>query len=244
MTGISTSTYCALVILDPVSSKASLKYEYLLVVSQTVWFCVGLTLRSCICRLAKADVVLTTYSIVGKEVSVPEEMRTKHAQEQPVSDVSSDATPGGGAMLLRIAWERIVLDEAHSIKNHKSVTAMAVCRLRARCRWALTGTPIQNELLDMYSLLRFLRCSPFDEYKLWKRQVDNKSATGTRRLNTLVKSLLLRRVKDEMDAGGKPLVQLPTKQVVSHQLQLNQEERLVYDKIFQQSKSVYTNRAR
>ena len=39
----------------------------------------------------------------------------------------------------------------------------------------LTGTPIQNDLIDMYSLLRFLRCSPFDEFKLWKRQVDNKS---------------------------------------------------------------------
>lgn len=39
----------------------------------------------------------------------------------------------------------------------------------------MTGTPIQNDLIDMYSLLRFLRCSPFDEFKLWKRQVDNKS---------------------------------------------------------------------
>ena len=36
----------------------------------------------------------------------------------------------------------------------------------------LTGTPIQNDLIDMYSLLRFLRCSPFDEYKLWKHQVE------------------------------------------------------------------------
>lgn len=58
--------------------------------------------------------------------------------------------------LLRVAWARIVLDEAHSIKNHKSLTALSICRLRARSRWALTGTPIQNDLLDMYSLLRLV----------------------------------------------------------------------------------------
>ena len=58
--------------------------------------------------------------------------------------------------LLRIVFERIILDEAHSIKNYKSVSAIAACRLRAKYRWALTGTPIQNDLLDMYSLLRYI----------------------------------------------------------------------------------------
>ena len=59
--------------------------------------------------------------------------------------------------LLRIAWKRIIIDEAHQIKNHKSLTAMSVCRLRATYRWALTGTPIHNDLLDMYALLRSAR---------------------------------------------------------------------------------------
>ena len=153
-----------------------------------------------VCRLARADVVLTTYNIVSKEVGVTEDMRSKQAQEMPVTDKQGASESGSEAMLLRVAWQRIILDEAHSIKNHKSLTAMSVCRLRAMYRWALTGnfrypsplsptspsiadsfadvslgTPIQNELLDMYSLLRFLRCSPFDEFKVWKRQVDNKS---------------------------------------------------------------------
>lgn len=54
--------------------------------------------------------------------------------------------------------------------------------------------------------VRFLRCSPFDEYKLWKAQVDNGSRRGRERLNILTRSLLLRRTKNQLDSTGKPLV--------------------------------------
>jgi transcription termination factor 2 len=86
--------------------------------------------------------------------------------------ISSDKT----AQLAAVAWERIILDEAHSIRNPRSQTARAVTLLQARRRWAVTGTPIQNRELDMFSLLRFLRCHPFDEYRVWKLWVDNKTS--------------------------------------------------------------------
>ncbi|XP_013392990.1 transcription termination factor 2 isoform X2 [Lingula anatina] len=189
-------------------------------------------------RLAKADIVLTTYSIVSREVGIPEDMKNdKAAQESAVVDDKIE-DPTKQSNLLRIGWERLILDEGHNIKNHKSLTAMSVCRLRAGSRWALTGTPIQNDLLDMYSLIRFLRCSPFDELKVWKRQVaDNKTAHGTKRLNTLVKSLLLRRTKGQTGKEGKPLVSLPDKMSFTHELNLSKEERTVYDKVFAESRA-------
>lgn len=55
------------------------------------------------------------------------------------------------------------MDEAHIVRNHKSQTSVAVCSLFAKSRWALTGTPVHNKELDLYALLKFLRCSPFDD---------------------------------------------------------------------------------
>uniref|UniRef100_A0A8C6Z4S5 Transcription termination factor 2 n=1 Tax=Nothoprocta perdicaria TaxID=30464 RepID=A0A8C6Z4S5_NOTPE len=144
--------------------------------------------------LSEYDVVVTTYSILSKEVPTTKE-------EGEVPNGSRPCSP-----LLRVAWARVLLDEAHNIKNPKVQTSIAVCKLRAAARWAVTGTPIQNNLLDMYSLLRFLRCSPFDEYKMWKFQVDNNTRKGGERLSLLTRSLLLRRTKDQLDSAGKPLV--------------------------------------
>ncbi len=89
----------------------------------------------------------------------------KGQEQAPIGDfdVETQAHELRQSMLLQIAFDRIILDEAHVIRNPKSAISMAVCRLRANRRWAVTGTPVQNKELDMYSLLRFLRVSPFDQ---------------------------------------------------------------------------------
>ncbi|VDI44308.1 transcription termination factor 2 [Mytilus galloprovincialis] len=198
--------------------------------------------ESDILRLADNDVVLTTYNLVAKEVgaadiNAEDPAKDEDPDEEDKKDELSAVKHKSDSKMLRIAWDRIVLDEAHNIKNHKSLTAVAVCRLRAGFRWALTGTPIQNKLLDIFSLLRFLRCSPFDEYKLWKKQVERDNS-GHSRLNVLVKCLLLRRTKNQVDKAGKPLVALPTKTVKEYEIKLSDNERKVYEKIFAQSKDV------
>ncbi|KAH9492952.1 transcription termination factor, RNA polymerase II [Bulinus truncatus] len=181
--------------------------------------------------LLETDIVLSTYQIVAKEVGADK----KENAENPIDDnetSQAEVLP----LLLRIGWERIVLDEAHNIKNHKTATAMAVCQLRSLSRWALTGTPIQNNLLDMYALLRFLRFSPFDEYKVWKRHVDSAKGSTTR-LNSIIKALLLRRTKDQTNNEGKPLVSLPSRSQETILMELGPEERAVYDKLYLKTQS-------
>ncbi|NXE91045.1 TTF2 factor, partial [Menura novaehollandiae] len=182
--------------------------------------------------LSGYDVVVTTYSLLSKEVPTSKEEGEIPAEDHNVGSGSSPCSP-----LLRVAWARIILDEAHNIKNPRVQTSIAVCKLRASARWAVTGTPIQNNLLDMYSLLRFLRCSPFDEYKVWQYQVDNKTKKGGERLSLLTRSLLLQRTKDQLDSAGKPLVSLPQRSMQLHQLKLSAEEQSVYNVLFARSRS-------
>ncbi|XP_003793870.1 transcription termination factor 2 [Otolemur garnettii] len=179
--------------------------------------------------LSTYDIVVTTYSLVAKEIP------TKNKEgELPGANLS---VKGVTTPLLRIVWARIILDEAHSVKNPRVQTSLAVCKLRAQARWAVTGTPIQNNLLDMYSLLKFLRCSPFDEFDLWRSQVDNGSKKGGERLSILTKSLLLRRTKDQLDSTGKPLVMLPQRKFQLHHLKLSEDEETVYNVFFARSRS-------
>ncbi|CAN7064993.1 unnamed protein product [Brassica rapa subsp. trilocularis] len=96
----------------------------------------------------KYDFVLTTYStvengyrgcIIGSVV-----------KEKPI--------------LHSVRWNRIILDEAHNIKERSSSTAKAVFALEANYRWALSGTPLQNHVGEFYSLIRFLQILPYSYY--------------------------------------------------------------------------------
>merc|ERR1712142_920228 len=143
---------------------------------------------------------------------------------------------------LSVGWKRVILDEAHQVRNPRSQASQSVCRLMAAKRWAVTGTPIQNKELDLYSLIRFLRVDPFDEYKVWKLWVDNKTSMGVTRMNTLVENLLLRRTKSQTSTvTGKAIVELPAKSVVSHPITLSEEEKKVYDRVFGFSQQAMIN---
>ena len=53
--------------------------------------------------------------------------------------------------LLRAKWLRVVLDEGHYIKNHNSKTAKAAMELQGRRKWIVSGTPIQNNLTELWA---------------------------------------------------------------------------------------------
>lgn len=111
---------------------------------------------------------------------------------------------------------RIVLDEAHTIRNRKTKTHRACLRLRGRFRWCLTGTPLQNHADDAQPLFAFLRAQPLDEWSVWTRAVGRPirdgDEAGLALLRLVLRSVSLRRTK-EILAG-----QIPEKVVEIHRI--------------------------
>eukprot|EP01038_Epipyxis_sp_PR26KG_P016128 gene16128-21919_t len=68
------------------------------------------------------------------------------------------------SILHHISWFRIILDEAHLIKDRSSSTSKAAFHLVSLNKWCLTGTPLQNRVGELYSLIRFLRIDPHAYY--------------------------------------------------------------------------------
>ncbi|KAL3793573.1 hypothetical protein ACHAW5_002853 [Stephanodiscus triporus] len=110
------------------------------------------------------DVVVTTYGSIQSEFVAWSR--------------SGIAEPGHCHPLLRFCWKRVILDEAHGIKNPRTVTSKACCMLRAESRWCVTGTPIQNSLTDVYGLLKFLRHEPWCEPAFWRNSIADAASSG------------------------------------------------------------------
>ncbi|RMZ72475.1 global transactivator [Pyrenophora seminiperda CCB06] len=79
----------------------------------------------------------------------------------------------GSDCILSHHWRRVILDEAHIIRNHNTSTAEAMAALRATSRWAVSGTPIQNSLLDFHGLFKFLQFTPYDDLKAFDKDISN-----------------------------------------------------------------------
>jgi len=77
----------------------------------------------------------------------------------------AEAMAGSKASLLHaFSWWRVILDEAHFIKSRSSQTAASAFALTSIHRWCLSGTPLQNRVGELYSLIRFLRIDPMAHY--------------------------------------------------------------------------------
>ncbi|MBA0585925.1 hypothetical protein Gorai_016685, partial [Gossypium raimondii] len=98
--------------------------------------------------------------------------KAKHNREDKDRDFEFDETsagkehnlPEGKSLLHSVKWERIILDEAHFVKDRRCNTAKAVLSLESLYKWALSGTPLQNRVGELYSLVRFLQIVPYSYY--------------------------------------------------------------------------------
>ena len=148
--------------------------------------------------LKKYDVVITTYQIL-------------------VSEFGSSSNEENGLKVgcFGLHWYRVILDEAHTIKNRNAKATQACYALRSQYRWCLTGTPMQNNLDELQSLIKFLRIKPYDDLREWRDQIDRPMKNGRgdvaiKRLRHYLKIFMKRRTKDilkkdgALNPGGKP----------------------------------------
>ena len=144
--------------------------------------------------LTRYDVVITTYQILVSE--------------------HGNCTSSLQAGCFGVHWFRVILDEAHSIKNRNAKATKAACALRAEYRWCLTGTPMQNNLDELQSLVNFLRIPPYDSLAEWRANIDGPMKNGKghiaiRRLHSILQCFMKRRTKEILKeegalvAGGK-----------------------------------------
>ncbi|OAV91122.1 hypothetical protein PTTG_28072 [Puccinia triticina 1-1 BBBD Race 1] len=131
--------------------------------------------------LLSSLVVLTTYEMVGTSGN------PLHTNQITIES-------------LDVCWFRIVLDEAHMIRNPTANRTVNIQKLQSKFILCLTGTPFQNRLADVQSLISLLKISPWDQEWTWKKHlipgmnVGSQDAITT--MNRLMETICLRRTKD------------------------------------------------
>ncbi|GAW82141.1 DNA repair protein RAD5 [Plasmodium gonderi] len=146
--------------------------------------------------------------------------------------------------LYKITWRRIIIDEAHVIKNKNSIQSVAVWKLRGERNWCLTGTPIQNSIFDIFPLLRFLGIKPYGTIEWWNKEIvdyvnKNKLNLALDVVRKISSPILLRRTKKSRTKNGDYIISLPQKNIHLLKLKFSMEEEDFYRAVFYRSKTKF-----
>ncbi|NEX20082.1 DEAD/DEAH box helicase [Thiorhodococcus mannitoliphagus] len=138
-------------------------------------------------------------------------------------------------MLAARDWHRVVLDEAQNIKNPKAAQTKAIGKLHATHRLALTGTPVENRLMDLWSILHFLNPGYLDTQARFRKRFElpvqrDQDPVQTATLKRLVEPFILRRVKTD-----KAIIRdLPDKIEAIQYCNLGKEQAALYEGVVRQ----------
>jgi len=150
---------------------------------------------------AQAEVTITSYALLRQDVEI----------------------------LAEPVWDCVILDEAQAIKNPESQIARAAHRLQSRARFALTGTPVENRLDELWSQLHFLNPGLLggrtDFRDRYARPIADGDGSVAQRLRQRIRPFLLRRLKSEVAPELPPLTEIVL------DCELSVDERAVYDSV-------------
>jgi len=110
--------------------------------------------------------------------------------------------------LVKINWEYLIIDEAHRIKNENSSLSKVAREMNTNFRLLITGTPLQNNLHELWALLNFLLPDIFgdaDQFDEWFSLSDGQGQENViRKLHTVLRPFMLRRVKKDVACALPP----------------------------------------
>ncbi len=155
-----------------------------------------------------ADLVLTSYAVVRRDAEV---IRT-------------------------VPWLGVILDEAQNIKNPSAKQTQAVRQIHADFRVALTGTPVENRLSELWSIMHFLNPNYLGSRQKFREQFAlpierYKDEEATRRLKKIVAPFILRRVKTD----PRVIQDLPEKLETKDYCSLTEEQATLYESVVEDS---------
>ncbi|KAG0300977.1 DNA helicase rad5 [Linnemannia gamsii] len=199
------------------------------------------------------DVLITSYGVVMSEysklVGARENDQSKAKGISNLDDIKSQNAWRKGSALFNVDFHRVVLDEAHQIKSRLTKTAKACYALNSARRWVVTGTPIQNKLEDLFSLVHFLRAEPWSNFSFWRTFItipfESKDKDKAMRVITSVlEPLVLRRTKTTKDENGDPIIMLPERTIEIEYLKFSAQENDIYQALFKDGKTKFNHYCR
>ena len=141
--------------------------------------------------------------------------------------------------LFGVTWDLLILDEAQAIKNHGNKQTTAVKKLSARSRIAMTGTPVENRLSDLWSIFDFLNKGLLGTQKEYTSFTNNlkDNTAGYEKLRNAVSPFILRRLKTD-----KAIISdLPDKTEIKQYPTLTKKQIALYDQLVQELGRVMEN---
>ena len=196
---------------------------------------------------ASCDVVVTTYEALKSDIH--HDAHALAILEENTAD-GNVASVGSRRVLrhekryeiiptpfTRLRWWRVCLDEAQMVDGGmQSLVVKMALTLDAVNKWCVTGTPISRGLQDVHALLRFLRCSPWDDVHVWKKVVQDpyELGKGKKSLHAELRELMWRNTKDAVASE----IRIPGQAELVTKLQLNAVERHFYRTQYKQCSNI------
>eukprot|EP01088_Endostelium_zonatum_P017641 TRINITY_DN530_c0_g1_i3.p1 TRINITY_DN530_c0_g1~~TRINITY_DN530_c0_g1_i3.p1 ORF type:complete len:1581 (-),score=597.97 TRINITY_DN530_c0_g1_i3:89-4312(-) len=155
----------------------------------------------------KFEVIITTYEVVLSEANA----------------------------LGKIEWQYLVIDEGHRLKNIQAKLAAALHEFEAEHKLVLTGTPLQNNIRELWAILHFLNQEAFpeDESKEWIEKFGSLTdATQVEELQEVLKPYMLRRMKEDVEKN------IPQKQETIVEIEMTKVQKIYYKAVHDQNREV------